>query len=332
MWLLTIISLLLVGLGLLDSVNGKIWLIFFLVFASFFLKRRSLFVLGWVLVLMMCVFAQWGIAQFVIQQDLGLRLIGESILNSSLNGVAKFGNGVVRSYGPFEHANILGGLCLLALILAEKLLDRSKSDLLRLIVTGTLGLALFLTFSRAAIFGWLLLAIIAAISKSQRGQRQFMITLILLFTIVLWPLLGMRIADGRDAAGTERVRGYGWSISIIRANSIWYGIGLNNYRMELKDSLDDREIDYQPWEIDYVHSVPLLIIAQLGMVAGSLLIIGFIYLLSKYLHWGTLSLLGALIPIFLLDHYFITKPVALTYFITTLVIFISHETFRVKYV
>jgi O-antigen ligase len=66
------------------------------------------------------------IAQFGLQQNLGLPFVVEPALSNSIAGVAKvdiFNNTFIRGYGTFPHPNILGYVGILALILlyAKKL-------------------------------------------------------------------------------------------------------------------------------------------------------------------------------------------------------------------
>lgn len=312
-WLIAMCSLGLFGLALIDNGAAQFILMSALIAASLFLDFKGKQLLAWSLVLMICFFAQWGIGQFIGQQDLGLRLIGESVLGSSIDGVAKFGNGIVRGYGPFEHANIFGGICLLALILEEHLRIRGGNALIKNVIIFVLGIGIFVAFSRAAMFGWFILTVsVLVIRKGNRHARAAM-GLFLLFIIVLWPLLSQRLNDSRDVAVYERMRGYLWSMQIMRMNNPWYGLGLSNYKVELKNYLDNESIIYQPWEADYVHSVPLMVTSQIGIISGSVLIIVTMIWLVKNVPGRSVVLLGSLLPVLLLDHFYVTQPVALMY-------------------
>ena len=61
-----------------------------------------------------------GIAQFIHNGSLGLRVFGESIIGSNIDGVAKIlinGEKHIRAYGTFPHPNILAGFLLIPLFL-----------------------------------------------------------------------------------------------------------------------------------------------------------------------------------------------------------------------
>ncbi|MFH0930296.1 MAG: O-antigen ligase family protein [Candidatus Moraniibacteriota bacterium] len=74
-----------------------------------------------------------GIAQFIHNESLGLRILGESIIGSNIEGVAKIiinGEKHIRAYGTFPHPNILAGFLLVPLfIIIGALLSRKLSYL-----------------------------------------------------------------------------------------------------------------------------------------------------------------------------------------------------------
>jgi len=55
-----------------------------------------------------------AIAQFILQSDLNLQLIGEPIISSSTKSIAKLSNQIIRPYGLFQHPNILAGIIVLS--------------------------------------------------------------------------------------------------------------------------------------------------------------------------------------------------------------------------
>lgn len=307
-------------LALIDNGASQFVLVTALIAMSLFFDLKGKQLLAWSFILIVCIFVQWGMGQFIGQQDLGLRLIGESILSSSIDGVAKFGNGIVRGYGPFEHANIFGGICLLALIMEDHLRIRGGNILINNVIIFTLGIGIFVSFSRSAMLGWFLLAISAVILNKRNRQALAMIGILLIFIIVLWPLLSQRFNDGRDVAASERVRGYIWSMELMKIHNPWYGLGLYNYKMELKNYLDSESITYHPWEVDYVHSVPLLVTSQIGIISGSVFMIVALIWLVKNVPGRSVVMLSSLLPVFLLDHFYLTAPVALLYLALTVIL------------
>lgn len=60
------------------------------------------------------------IIQFILQKNIGLPIVVESVLSTQISGVAKvniFDNTLIRGYGTFPHPNILGFSGILALII-----------------------------------------------------------------------------------------------------------------------------------------------------------------------------------------------------------------------
>jgi hypothetical protein len=118
-----------------------------------------------------------GIVQFIIQHQVGLDWLKESIFNKNITGVAKINinHGLfVRAYGLFPHPNILGGFLSFSLIttlLYKKLFHMEQSNSINIkIITDSVikyinfllliqAIGLLLTFSKSAVIG-LILAII----------------------------------------------------------------------------------------------------------------------------------------------------------------------------
>ncbi|HHD92200.1 MAG TPA: hypothetical protein ENL06_01070, partial [Candidatus Portnoybacteria bacterium] len=101
-----------------------------------------------------------AISQFFKQSNLGLRILGESILSSTLAGVAKINLGgikLIRAYGTFPHPSILAFF--LSIIILFSLGYLIKTHLrqtkwlfsLFWLASSLFWLALFLTFSRTTI-------------------------------------------------------------------------------------------------------------------------------------------------------------------------------------
>ncbi len=124
-----------------------------------------------------------AIVQFVEQSSLGLRYLGESVINSDLSGIASFytsiGEKVIRAYGTTPHPNVLATCLFFAMFsfyfiyLYYRLHSKhtpffdtwdvkSRWDHVPLRDKATLGFygvmlfAFFTTFSRVVIFIWFL--------------------------------------------------------------------------------------------------------------------------------------------------------------------------------
>ncbi|MFH1354444.1 MAG: O-antigen ligase family protein [bacterium] len=253
--------------------------------------------------------AQWGLAQFVTQDDLGLYLIGETRLDAAKSGIAKFTldqNKMIRAYGPFPHPNSFGGgLSLGLLAYATWLFGMKKKTLLRdgiaNIVLVFLLLGIIVSFSRSTYLsaGFTMLIFFALTIKRMNWHW-----LILLMTMVLVfsPLLIARVNDVEDAAVSERLVGARWALALID----WRGIGVGEYKVALQKYLDAHGVHYEPWQIDYVHNVPILIAVESGLAVIMLLAGGLLLLLKMFYAdrwWWLLPLL----PLILFDHYMVTQ-------------------------
>jgi hypothetical protein len=261
-----------------------------------------------------CLYAQWSTAQFILQHDLGLSKIGESILTINTAGVASFyihDTKLIRGYGPFSHANLLGGILALGIILLTVVWKTIKPPISYSLLCILL-LGLVTSFSRTAIASVLLLGIVMFI---WRKQRIFIIGLIAI-TILFLPLLIMRSTDSRDVSVHDRVEGLTWARNLTTQKSFIRGLGLGNYQRVLATYLNKNSIAHYAWDIAPVHSVPVFIIMEVGIVISILLAITFLYFIIKYKAWIFLVIL----PTILFDHYFATQIGALTWLILCAII------------
>jgi hypothetical protein len=291
-----------------------IWTIPLAIF--FFLRHFNLTILSILAVLTL--HASWGITHFILQHDLGMQILGESRIAADIAGVAKFSVGTekyIRAYGPYPHANILGGSMLIALMLTLLLPHsfRQRKELYYLITI--IVLALLLSFSRAAYIGLMLWCVlffithknIPASSFKHTFARPLVITFILL-CLTLAPLLVFRNTDHEDRAASERMSGTVWALNIIGEHPVWRGVGPGQYTYALKAYLADNDVSHYSWEIAPVHSVPLLTVSELGILAALLLFI--LFILS--LRWSlSLLFLAPLLPLLLFDHYLYTTTMPL---------------------
>lgn len=245
--------------------------------------------------------SQWGIAQFVVQHDLGFQLIGESILSADAPAVAKFafnGAKLIRAYGPYPHANIFGGV----MVLAVAGIVLTKRPLWIRWILPIVLLAILLSFSRAAYLGCAVVLVV----WGRRHIRNWLP--ILLISIALSPLILMRFTDSDDQALVERLRGYTWATTIITQHPITDGSGLRAYERTLETMLQRDEIPHNAWEVAPVHSVPLLLGAEFGLLPAAV-IIGLSLL---FLAPGRSIVVAAMLPSLLLDHYYLTNIMCFT--------------------
>ena len=251
-------------------------------------------------------YAQWGIAQFILQHDLGLTKIGESVVNINTPGVASFyihDQKFIRSYGPFAHANILGGVLAVAILLLTK--TTIKTKLFTYPILASLCIGLLMTFSRTAILSAILIGIYIALTEKKKIIILSMCVLIALFS----PLLVGRSTDSHDVAAHDRLEGLTWAKDITTPTILIRGLGLGNYEKSLNAYLESHSIPHFAWDIAPVHSAPIFLIMEFGILLASIIFLVIIYFIYKNNLWILLTILPALF----FDHYFVTQIGALTW-------------------
>lgn len=283
--------------------------------AFYEVKRRGIALIATIVIFLAALHAQWGIAQFVFQQDLNLSPLGETRLFHGGEGIATFtymDTKLVRSYGSFAHPNIFGGSLALAFGTCLYLLV-SRPGLYRirlpwLAVCFCLLLGIILTFSRVA-YLMAALASLMALPLLPKHYKRVSLVAIPLLLLLFWPLLSARLNDPADQAAHERARGYGWAVDIIRAAPVWRGFGVGNYTAGLREYIAARNVDLKPWEVAPVHSVPLLLAAEWGLVLTSAL--GLLGVLGIKRLWErerpAAFWLLILLPALAFDHYALTQ-------------------------
>ena len=248
--------------------------------------------LTWPLAVVVAIQSLVGIGQFVFQRDLGLTVLGELGLDPAVHGVSVLMAGDqrwLRAYGLTGHPNLLAAL-LAPLMLYLMSQARRAGGWRRWTLLGIVGLgavALVATASRAAwlAFGIGLAVWLAALwtERRQAGQanppdknvsrksRRSAIAavavaggLALLFLAIYGPLLMSRFLnlDTTIEARSifERERDWGIAVQLIRQHPI-AGVGMGSYLLRA------RAVDQAA---RVVHNVPLLVTAELGLLAGLL--------------------------------------------------------------
>lgn len=235
-----------------------------------------------------------AIIQYLKQQTLGLKILGEPLVLPILQNVAKIvldnGNVIMRAYGTFPHPNVLAGFLVANLVLTLALilylcynygLNKPKY---RLLVIGLcFGLVLeiiafIFTFSRTAWFalGIAILIFIILLQKqilqTIKNIRQnkfyypFIIVILAIIFIIIssWPQITSRaaIADQYgDKAVSNRAFYNQISLNIIKTHPI-FGIGYNNFTNQMS-KFTNQKIDW--WQYQPCHNVFLLIMAETGI-------------------------------------------------------------------
>ncbi|HLC49253.1 MAG TPA: hypothetical protein VJI96_02600 [Candidatus Andersenbacteria bacterium] len=248
-------------------------------------------------------YSQWGILQFIVQHDVGMSVIGESILHQNIHGVASFYIGsekFIRAYGPFSHANIFGGVLLLGIILLYKYQITFKNTFFTQGILFILTLGILVSFSRTALAGLMGIGLFFAYKHK---NKLHLLVPILLTAALFIPLISYRSVDSHSTSTSERLIGLGWFENMISIETSIRGLGLGNYPQALMNHLEINAIQHTTWNIAPIHSVPLVLFSELGIIVCTLLIIACIRfrIIQKRL------IFIVLIPALLLDHYFVTQ-------------------------
>jgi O-antigen ligase len=228
--------------------------------------------------------------QFVLGRSLGLKRLGEVVVDAAWPGASVVMVGEerwLRVYGFAQHPNLLAG-CLMAMLLVVigyYLMRRGWKRLPLLVALGLGFTAFLLTFSRAAWLGALLGggAMLALLLWSRyRGQwtpnwptlglvAAVLSLIVVGFVAVNWPLLQPRL--GITAQGTE-IRSVearamqvpaAWALIKMRP---MLGVGLGNYPTALYWLVRDMVAAYPVYQP--VYNVILLVTAELGVLGGLL--------------------------------------------------------------
>lgn len=251
------------------------WLIYFYVVweRPFLLLPLSLIILIQSLV---------ALGQFFKQEGLGLVAYGELPLNPAWLGITVLyarNTRWLRAYGLTAHPNLLGAILamMLLLLLPTYLQTRGPQRLAlgSIFAVGFLGL--FVTFSRAA---WLAFGVGTAVwlvlnresdspQRTQRAPRREKIIKLLLpavpaFLLFLgyYDLVFSRFVtlDTPTEVRSLEQREVDSSIAMqLIAQNLWLGVGLGNYQ-DAADKLTGVTGSFK------VHNVPLLVMAELGLV------------------------------------------------------------------
>src|SRR3989338_1272300 len=193
--------------------------------------------------------ADW---QWHNQSSIGLKFLGESVLDPNLAGVAKLdipNAKLIRPYGTFPHPNILAAFLSAAIFIFYWLYLSNKkpygriqiSEWLKFLAFFILLLGLFLTFSRLII-----------------------ITFIFLF--LMRPEMFGRFGQLSLAEQSVSLRWlYNEIAALMIANNPLTGVGFGNFTNRMAEFLP-YGTSLESWAIQPVHNIYLLIAAETGVI------------------------------------------------------------------
>ena len=284
-----------------------------------------------------------SITQFLKQSNIGLKYLGESVINIDLPGIASFymtnGEKIIRSYGTLPHPNVLAAYIFMSLfsfyfiyfysrIHSEHEPFADPWDKFTAISYGIMVFALFTTFSRVVVFTWFisfcLRAIIIPLRRHYRsifgtGEARKRIKALLiisfisivLFSSLYFSEISSRLnISGGDQAVELRVF---YAQEALRSGSVinFFGIGLGNFVSWLIS-----ENPYMPfYAYQPVHNIYLLMYSETGILGLLAFILLLVFLikdfvqktrLNKSYHLSLAVFLGGLLFISFFDHFFWT--------------------------
>lgn len=268
--------------------------------------------------------------QYLKQESLGLKWLGESFLHRDMPGVAVFfnsiGEKILRGYGTTPHPNVVAAYIFLAIFaLYFVWIYGRRNNWMGVSVYSFLIIGLYLTYSRTLaalfllgfIFRFLTTNILMRFRKKylQDDKQYFQIfslifiTTILvttIFSFILWPEVSTRIRiSSQDEA--VQLRAF-YSKESIGGGIRWLGSGIGNNVEGLRQRLPalPREL-YQP-----VHNIYLIILYEtgiLGLLGFSLfifyLVLDFIrrHRMRHLYHFSFIILFVSFLAFGLVDHF-----------------------------
>lgn len=296
----------------------EVFLLFFMLYLGPVPKRMVAwsFVVGAVLPSIL------GIWQFLSQTTIGSTIFGLTEYAVDVAGTSVIvGDDVgrwLRAYGTFPHPNMFGGYLAMTITTGLFLLygeeDKHRRVLLHTILLVGIA-ALFFTFSRSAWGAVVMVLLFFCFMVVTKKQKQFIVPVISILTcasvlgIVFSPLIRVRtemVSLHETRSITERVSGYREAVELWKEHP-WKGVGAGNYTI----AMFKKDPTRVGWEYQPVHNVPLLLLAELGLLGVFLLVGVFLslttYLLSsildrKLLIWY-LPVVACLMALVSFDHY-----------------------------
>ncbi|MBI4117243.1 MAG: O-antigen ligase family protein [Parcubacteria group bacterium] len=256
-----------------------------------------------------------SIFQYTRQSDLGLRFLGETVLNPDLFNVAVFlinGEKIMRSYGTTPHPNVLALILFISIFIFYYLYaSRSKftGSKFGLVLYTILLFGFFFTFSRIIIFVWLIASLILFLRN--RGLRHvkkltfITIFAVVIFSILFWPevLARIQISPQEEALSLR-----GFYNKIAFEEKPFFGVGPGNFVNWLKEFNPGLASNlYQP-----VHNIYLLIFSETGILGIALFLLFIFFLIRCYLknvefnrpfHYSLFILFASILFLGFFDHF-----------------------------
>lgn len=274
--------------------------------------------------------AALGIYQFLTQSTFVCKYLGLASHDPFVLGTAVVETSSgrwLRAYGGLDHPNILGGVLVVALILAAYLLAKKKIINTRRQVWSSIFLfvfyfvslyALFFTFSRSAwlalLAGFVVLLIVFIKDKDKWIIGRFLallffsIFLIGMATFPFQDLVFVRINTQtrlEQKSINERLSYLSEAKSLLQKN-VLTGIGVGNYTIAVGDLNGNKKAawDYQP-----VHNSFLLLLAENGIFFFLSFLVFLFFAVRRGRHETYMyPILMAIFILMMLDHWLVSLP------------------------
>lgn len=266
-----------------------------------------------------------GGTQYVLGHDLGLRVIGEGVLSTTQQNIAKV-SGHLRAYGSLPHPNLLAAYLAVAIFWVGTIVFwpfRNRARMQTALFTGLLvwlALGLLLTFSRAALImvavnGALVVFFSARHWKRLPAAAALAAAGTVILAALLAPSLTARTAieSAQETGVSNRVVGYQIATRMIAERPL--GVGAGNFVVAAPEFKDLPPYQYQP-----AHNAILLAAAELGAIPALLIVIfivrvGWRFHFTKRrevrkntLDFSLFALSGVFIVMGMVDHFFWSLP------------------------
>jgi VanZ family protein len=252
--------------------------------------------------------AALALLQFATGHDFGLQILGEPKLQDDALGIAKViidGQKLIRPYGTFPHTNVLAGFLVTVIYIVLVNRRQIQAQVWRYLVLGLLTFTLFITFSRS---GWLAFAlVIVAVSLTQLRRR--LRDLIpagvgVLLAAFLWlpGVLGRLNLTSQEQQLLIRSDLSRYAGETIISQPL-FGVGPHAFVSSLPVTLS-------PFERQPVHSVPLLLVSENGILVFLILTSLVVLEISNAQRRKRVAAIGLVLTLLvglgLLDHYLVT--------------------------
>jgi len=209
-----------------------------------------------------------AIIQFALQHSLGLSFLGEPEANAQTLGVAKVllgGEKLLRPFGTFPHANVLGGSLVASFValLSQKNSLFTRYPLVFQVLLGLHILAAVFSYSRST---WICFLLILTYYAYHYGLKTLLPSIsigIICLTLFSSATLGRFNLQSQSQQVDIRTIGTSQAVDMISENPL--GIGLRGFIPELIGLNPELPIYYyQP-----AHNVVLLIGVELGILGAA---------------------------------------------------------------